>query len=44
MRFKLISSKNASILSKTERYIRNDLIIGKYAAEMADNLEEVKLN
>lgn len=44
MRSKLISSENVSIVSKTERYIRNDLIIGKYAAEMEDHLEEMKLN
>lgn len=44
MRSKLISSENVSIVSKTERYIRNDLITGKYAAEMEDHLEEMKLN
>lgn len=44
MGFKLISSENVSILCKMERHIINDLIIGQYAAEMADHLEEVKLN
>lgn len=43
MGFKLSSSENVSIFYKTERYLINDLIIGKHAAEVADHLE-VNLN
>lgn len=44
MGFKLSHSENVSISCKTERYVINDLIIGQLVAEMADHLEEVKLN